>query len=90
MLTEQNIFICSLFQLLIQSDIEGDLTASITKLRVQPVHCLHCSKLGAPRPDVVLIAGGDLVSEVQLGDEGLSMLSRGDHLNISESKIVPQ
>ena len=84
-LTEQTILI----SLLIQSDVEGDLIASIRKLRVRPVDCLHCSKLGAPRPDVVLIAGRDLASEVELADEGLALLARGLHLNIPESRNCP-
>ena len=39
------------------------------------------SKLRPPASDVVLVAGWDLVTEVELGDEGLALLSRSDDLN---------
>ena len=73
------------FYLLIQSDVEGDSVASIGKVRLPHTQCRHLSKLGSPGPDVVLVAGRDLASEVELGDEGLALLAGSNHLNISES-----
>ena len=72
------------FYLLIQSDVEGDDAASIRKVWLPPTHSRHLAKLRAPASDVVLIAGRDLAQEVELGDEGLTLLSRSDDLNISD------
>ena len=76
------------YHLLIQSHVEGDLTASIRKVRVALTNGLHLSKLRPPAPDVVLVAGRDLATEVELTDEGLALWARRHHLDISENKIV--
>ena len=72
---------------MVQSDVEGDGAASTRKVRLTPTQGRHLPKLRAPRPDVVLVAGRDLVSEVELGDEGLALLARSHHLNIAEIRV---
>ena len=62
-----------LLLLLIQSDIKVYNTAPLNTRR-------YLCKLRVSGPDVVLIAGRDLVREVQLADEGLASVPWAHHL----------
>ena len=72
-----------LIYLLLQSDVEGDDSSSIRKFPVTLSHGLHCSELRAPPPHVVLVVGRNLVTEVELADEGLTTGARSPNLKFS-------
>ena len=75
---------------MIQSDVEDDFPASSRKCSVTHFNSRDLPELGLAPLDVVQVAGGDLVTEVLLGGEGLALRSWRHHLNIKENKIVPQ
>ena len=68
---------------MIQSDVEGDFPASIRKCGVTLFNSRDLSKLRPPPPHVVQIAGRDLVTEVELADEGLTTGARRPNLKFS-------
>ena len=73
---------------MIQSDVEGDFPAPSRKCNVAHFNSLDLPELRVPPLHVVQVAGGDLVTEVQLAGEGLALRSWRHHLNISQNKIV--
>ena len=68
---------------MLQSDIKVQNSPSVGEVIIA-VDVEDLAELRAAGPDVVLEAGRDVASEVELGDEGLTLLARSDDLNISD------
>ena len=66
---------------MLQSDIKVQNSPSVGEVIIA-VDVEDLAELRAAGPDVVLEAGRDVASEVQLGDEGLTPATWRHHLNI--------
>ena len=78
---------------MLQSDIKVQNSPSVGEVIIA-VDVEDLAELRAAGPDVVLEAGRDVASEVQLGDEGLTSAAWRHHLNIqhrlSEITEIPK
>ena len=68
---------------MVQSDIKVQNSPSVGEVIIA-VDVEDLAELRAAGPDVVLEAGRDVASEVQLGDEGLTSAAWRHHLNIQQ------
>ena len=72
---------------MVQSDIKVQNSPSVGEVIIA-VDVEDLAELRAAGPDVVLEAGRDVASEVQLGDEGLTSAAWRHHLNIQHRLLL--